>query len=466
NVKKLLLYIFVCFTTIQIHAQSPELWGMTFSGGINNVGTIFKTDSNGNNHVLVHEFIKYEGAFPKYTELCEASNGKLYGMTREGGANEMGVLFEYEPSTNTYSKKLDFNGAANGRKPYGSLIQASNGKLYGMTSEGGTNDMGVLFEYDPTTSTYTKKLDFNDIDGSYPQGSLMQASNGKLYGMTLGGGTNNFGVLFEYNPSTNTYTKKFDFNSTNGGEPYGSLMQASNGKLYGMTRGGINDIGVLFEFDPTTSTYTKKLDFNYIDGQYPFGSLMQASNGKLYGMTEVGGTNGMGVLFEYDPTTSTYTKKLDFNDIDGQYPFGSLMQASNGKLYGMTPEGGTNDMGVLFEYHPTTNTYTKKLDFNGINGISPNGDLIEVTTNVIGIKEQITNNIKIYPNPSKGILYIETEQKQKFELYNSFGEMVYVHQLQIGKNNLKLPNLATGVYYIKLFNKSTTIVERLMIHHQ
>ena len=39
---------------------------------------------------------------------------------------------------------------------YGGLIQATNGKL-GMTNTGGANNLGVLFEYDLTTSTYTKR---------------------------------------------------------------------------------------------------------------------------------------------------------------------------------------------------------------------------------------------------------------------------------------------------------------------
>jgi len=144
----------------------------------------------------------------------------LYGMTYQGGVNNLGVLFEYDPVTDIFIKKLDFD-SANGRNPFGSLIQASNGKLYGMTIQGGVNDKGILFEYDPITSTYIKKLEFSGtINGSYPQGSLMQACNGKLYGMTKQGGVNNMGVLFEYNPATDIYTKKLDFNGYNGSIPY------------------------------------------------------------------------------------------------------------------------------------------------------------------------------------------------------------------------------------------------------
>jgi uncharacterized repeat protein (TIGR03803 family) len=159
-------------------------------------------------------------------------------MTNMGGINNLGVLFEWNLVTDSLVKKLDFSGVENGSSPKGSLIQADNGKIYGMTTDGGINNYGVLFEWDPATDTYTKKLDFNGVEnGSNPNGSLLQADNGILYGMTCAGGMNDSGVLFEWDPSTNNYVKKIDFNGENG-KPNGSLMKASNGKYYGVTAGG------------------------------------------------------------------------------------------------------------------------------------------------------------------------------------------------------------------------------------
>jgi uncharacterized repeat protein (TIGR03803 family) len=151
----------------------PELWGMTSEGGKYNIGTIFKTDINGENHSLQYSWFRYGGASPFHSELCKASNGKFYGMTYSGGTNNYGVLFEYDPDTDVYTKKMDFD-SIKGSNPYGSLMQASNNKLYGMTYMGGANDYGVLFEYDPDNDTYTKKLDFNKINGSRPYSNLIE----------------------------------------------------------------------------------------------------------------------------------------------------------------------------------------------------------------------------------------------------------------------------------------------------
>ena len=296
-----------------------EFWGMT-NDAENGGGLIFKTDGNGDNQQVMKTFIQVAGQNPDLISLCQAANGKLYGMTYQGGMSNVGVLYEYDYTTNKYTKKLDFVGAANGANPHGSLIKAASGKLYGLTLYGGANNVGVLFEYDPTTNVLTKKYDFNASAslnaGYYPYGSLIQASNGKLYGMTYQGGVSNMGVVFEYNLSTSTYSKKIDFaGTTNGSYPLGNLMQASGGKLYGMTTsGGANTFGVLFEYNIYTSTYTKRIDFaGTTNGANPYGTLLQNSTGKLYGMTYRGGTGNIGVLFEYDTTAFTITKKLDFS---------------------------------------------------------------------------------------------------------------------------------------------------------
>jgi uncharacterized repeat protein (TIGR03803 family) len=374
-----------------MEASDGKLYGMTSSGGTYSVGVLFQYNPATSSYTKKLDFDGTTNGGYAIGNLMQASDGKLYGMTNQGGANGGGVLFQYDPATSTYAKKLDFNGTANGRFPSGSLMQGSDGKLYGMTSQGGTYIVGVLFQYDPATSIFTKKLDFKGgavVYGTNPNGSLMRATDGKLYGMTYQGGANYKGVLFQYDPATSIYTKKFDFDgTTNGSYPQGSLMQASDGKLYGMTSsGGTYSVGVLFQYDPATSTYTKKIDFNggtVAYGTKPYGSLIQASDGKLYGITYQGGVNNKGVLFQYDLATSIYTKKFDFDGtVNGSYPYGSLMQASDGKMYGLTSSGGAHNDGVLFQYDPTTSTCTKKMDFDNtanITGAGPTGSLIQAT---------------------------------------------------------------------------------------
>jgi uncharacterized repeat protein (TIGR03803 family) len=359
----------ICFLAYIFSIQAQTLYGTTYFGGSNGGGTINKFTAATNNLIVAKSFdsiASTNGANPS-ASLIQASDKKLYGMTVKGGSSGYGVIFSFDPFSFTYTKLKDFD-YFNGANPLGSLIQASDGKLYGMTSYGGNRGSGVIFSFDPFSSIYTKLMDFDysNSEGAYPFGSLIQARDKKLYGMTYSGGSSGNGVIFSFDPSSSTYTRLKDFDFyTIGGSPYGSLVQATDGKLYGMTvGGGSGGGGVIFSFDPFSSTYTKLMDFDNSNGAYPLGSLIQASDKKLYGMASEGGSSGSGVIFSFDPSSLTYTKLIDFDNTNGGQSIGNLIQASDGKLYGMT-------LNVIFSFEPSSSAYTKLQDFNGANGSTP-----------------------------------------------------------------------------------------------
>ena len=352
-------------------ATAQTFYGMTSSGGAENLGAIIKYD-NATSSVVAESSMTtsiFPGANPIYAELVEY-NGKFYGTTSMGGLNNVGVLFEWDPITNIYTKKMDFSTAL-GSTPSGSLT-LKDGKFYGMTSIGGVNNRGVIFEWDPTTNVYIKKNDFVYPLGRYPSGNLT-LKDGKFYGMTAYGGLGDYGVIFEWDPTTNVYTKKFTLN----GHPRGSLS-LKDGKFYGMASDGGNwYAGVIFEWNPVTNDYVHKFSFGFIGtvstGTDPYGSLT-LKDGKFYGMASIGGVNSLGVIFEWNPTTNIYTKKIDFSSTLGSIPRGNLT-LKDGKFYGMTGSGGESDLGVIFEWDPTTNVYVKKINLDATLGSNPIGSL-------------------------------------------------------------------------------------------
>ncbi|MCK5080095.1 MAG: hypothetical protein KAR09_09125, partial [Bacteroidales bacterium] len=319
--------------------------------------------------------------------FIELADGYLYAMTPGGGVEDKGVLFRYKLDNGAFTKLLDFYGEDYGEYPYGSLAADVNGKLYGMTFFGGTfATSGILFEYDPINEIFSKKFNFMSApEGATPFGSLMKASDGQVYGIAYEGGSLQGGAIYKIDPDDYSYQVIFSFDYFNtGGLSHGSLIEASNGLLYGMAQGGAQLDGVIFAFDPATSSYTVLHNFDdIIYGRRPQGNLLEASNGKLYGMTPEGGTNTHGVLFEYNISTSSFIKLIDFESASfGEAPRGSLIQAANGKLYGMTTYGGSFDNGVLFEYDPLTFAFVVKLHFDGTNkGAKPYGSLVEFGDN-------------------------------------------------------------------------------------
>ena len=205
------------------------------------------------------------------TLFCKAQP-ILWGMTYDGGRDSMGTLFNYDVSVHTYNLVHNFNGSTDGGMPQGALIKANNGLLYGMAQVGGAYGYGTLFSYSIPSHQLTTLHDFgNGTDGAYPYGTLLQASNGIIYGLTGSGGThNNKGTLFSYNLITNTYTTLYNFGDRfDGISPTGSLIQGTDGLLYGCTAyGGVNGEGLLFSYNISKGVELHLHDFD-AGGIYP-----------------------------------------------------------------------------------------------------------------------------------------------------------------------------------------------------
>src|SRR5208282_218554 len=75
-----------------------------------------------------------------------------------------------------------------------------------------------------------------------------------LYGTTVCDGANNAGSVFKLTPSGNswTYTSLHDFTGgSDGGKPYCNVVLDANGNLYGTASvGGTQGVGVVWEITP------------------------------------------------------------------------------------------------------------------------------------------------------------------------------------------------------------------------
>ncbi len=152
-----------------------------------------------------------------------------------------------------------------------------------------------------------------------------------------------------------TFTTLHSFDSTDGSIPKGAPIQATNGKLYGITNsGGTNGDGTVFAIT-TNGTLATLYNFcsqtGCTDGETPLASLIQAADGNFYGTTSAGGTNGYGTVFQITTggkLTTLYNFCSQTNCTDGSAPIAGLLQDTNGKFYGTTSAGGTNGYGTVF----------------------------------------------------------------------------------------------------------------------
>jgi uncharacterized repeat protein (TIGR03803 family) len=158
-------------------------------------------------------------------------------------------------------------------------------------------------------------------------------------------------------PGTATLATLHSFDGTDGANPHGGLVQATNGDFYGTTLvGGANDDGTVFKITPRgklTILYSFcSLGYPCPDGVVPEAGLVQAINGDFYGTTGGAGANGNGgTIFEITPSgalTTLYSFCSQNGCTDGSSPEAALIQATNGVFYGTTYYGGAYNSGTVF----------------------------------------------------------------------------------------------------------------------
>jgi uncharacterized repeat protein (TIGR03803 family) len=159
-----------------------------------------------------------------------------------------------------------------------------------------------------------------------------------------------------------TLTTLFKFDGTDGGEPRGGLIQATDGNVYGTANGGgvssnsactayeFKGCGTVFKITPggtVTTVYNFCSQTNCIDGYIPSGPLVQGADGNFYGATIFGGTNqtecdgfSCGTVFKVTPSGTLTTLHSFSGAPEGYGPMGALAQAADGKFYGVTTYGG------------------------------------------------------------------------------------------------------------------------------
>jgi uncharacterized repeat protein (TIGR03803 family) len=238
--------------------------------GFGGCGGVYKIKTSGKGYTLIYSFDQTNGA-NSYSPLLLGTDGNFYGTTYVGGSvsgsfKNAGVVFKMTPS-GKYSVVYAFCALSNcvdGANPVAGLTQATDGNFYGTTEYGGTGTgglrQGVVFKL-TAAGQLTVLYNFCSLasctDGSNPYGGLVQASDGNFYGTTLGGGMHNYGVIFQVTPS-GKYTVLYNFDYTTGAYPEVTLTQHTDGVLYGDTsQGGSARLGVFFSLDLSLPPFAK-----------------------------------------------------------------------------------------------------------------------------------------------------------------------------------------------------------------
>lgn len=289
----------------------------------------------------------------------QATDGNFYGTSEQGGYLYFGNLFRVTPAgkvTLIYSFCSQAN-CADGQYPKPAIL-GNDGNLYGVTEGGGTNQYdgsGTFYKMTldgRITTLYTFCTATSCLDGANPVGIVL-GGDGNFYGATNSGGEFYSGTLFKITP-TGEFTVLHAFcslaNCADGSAPAYPPIQGADGDFYGTAQRGAKDGGTVYAL---TSAGRFNVVHTFCGGEpcprgYDPEALVQDAAGNLFGTTYFGGANEQGVVFEIT-STQQYVVLHDFTYGSETAPEG-LTLANDGNLYGTTE--GINGCGTIFEITP------------------------------------------------------------------------------------------------------------------
>lgn len=380
------------------------------------------SSSAADQETILHKFQPGGDALtPQASGVIADAQGNLYGVTRYGGNNGDGAVYELSPQQDgswTESVLYSFRGSAgDGQLPTGTPVFDSQGNLYGVTTVGGTTGGGTVYKLTPSAGGAWEESIIHDFncnsseDGCTPSSSLTFDQAGNLYGETIGGvcrqGSGACGVVFELSPNGGSWTETIihrflsGISAAGGSSPGFGMIWDKKGNLYGVCNtGGPGTWGVVWELSPVkgggqwkeTVLWQFGPDVNNPPkGGGPDSSLAMDNAGNLYGAAPYGGggPGGGGVVYELSPDANgkwTETVIHAFfeskTDSDGMYA-NSIAIDGAGSLYGTTSDGGGigetdcgdyQGCGVVFKLTPGSGGKWKESILHRFTNNTVNGD--------------------------------------------------------------------------------------------
>ena len=282
-----------------------------------------------------------------------------------------------------------FDSAADGAFPVGSVVRDAKGNIFGTTT-----DPGVIFKIDRRGNESIFAL-INGADlGIFPSGSLTQDSAGNIYGVAEGG-RGGAGTVYKLSPKgigTVLFSFQGGLTNTDPKGPVGGVLLGANGDIFGAAEVGNSQAcdlgcGSIFRLDSSNQLHSLYEFTGEADGSNPTGPLVQDSEGNLYGVAQSGGDHlckeffftrkkGCGVVFKIDSDNvltvlHTFTGKKG----DGAIPRGGLLLDAAGNLFGTTRQGGISDNGTIYRI-ARDGSYSVLHRFVPAEGQRPNGGLV------------------------------------------------------------------------------------------
>ena len=362
------------------------LYGSTMYGARTSIvslysgsGTLFRVKKDGTGFQTLHRFdaqitnptvviggvsstsqVNSDGLYPAFPLIQDSAQSYLYGVTSTGGTNGTGVIFRVKSDGSGFEvlhtfASLGTDGSSNeGAFPSGPLLLAQDGRLYGVTSGGGVN-------------LYTKT---NNTDLAQPV--VTTRGTGTVYSLKTTkdeGNPNNpfdFQTIYSFPAladQVDADTNTVDYLGTNdiGAFPSQGLIEVEPGVLVGTTQDGggqlvnatTGGLGTVYRLRTDGTGATNLLSFDATTTGYGIKGNLVLKDSRLYGIS----TTGVSQVFSIKTDGSDFVSQYSFVAPGGTIPSSGLTLASNGDFVGTTSYGGVcTSYGVVYRLGSGTAT--------------------------------------------------------------------------------------------------------------
>jgi len=379
---------------------------------------------------VLHSFSGSSDGLQPYGGLTIDPAGRLYGTTlgADNCSPACGTVYRlaYRGSGWIFNTLYQFYDPTRGTSPASAVTIGPDGSLYGPAGGGLINGFcpegcGVIFRLQPPPAfcetvncswiesvVYSFQGCPNSFAGS---GQVAFDTAGNIYGATPEGGDgcqggSSPGGVYQLSHTGGNWNFQilyvFAGGYHDGCVPLGNVVVDRSGNIFGTTYecGSYFGAGIVYEVSPSGSNWIESVLYPFgeipHDGGEPFTGLTPDSAGNLFGVTPYGGANGAGEVFELSPSNGGYTYSVLYNNFTSTVgPICRLALDSAGNVYGSQYLGGANNDGLVFKLTPGSNgwTFTDLHDFSGTDGQYPIGDLaVDSAGNVYGTTKYGGNN--------------------------------------------------------------------------
>lgn len=309
-------------------------------------GKLFSFDVLSKEFEIILDFHDLDVEIP-YGKI-HTSNGRFMGLFQKFMNREWGGIYNYDP----IHRKIDvlkmfgrYEFPELGQNPNW-MCQGEDGNIYGMTRYGGKENKGILFQIDQDSHEFTKKLDLADIGFDIlPNAKGFSMGMGKMIG---------FSTILTSNITTGSFVFEYDYLHNKMEKIYNiDLLYFGNSGPRMNSKGNIyfNKKAILYEYN----YYINEVVETQIPNLVNVGDVVEYLPNIYFGSCRDGGSTTSdwtyGMLFSWNKESNEVARVLDMNRFYPTgympaYPTNKLFCTSNGIIYG---DYGTNEEKVSWD---------------------------------------------------------------------------------------------------------------------